>query len=184
MTVQGYDADLASWALITRASGFDTFTATPSSANLRSLLTDETGTGAAVFAGSPTFTGTVSAAAAEFSGLVSTVGVGAGKGTVLDNAAADLGNVSPSVVSLVFIWREGAVSGAALATCFSVRTSASPVCTLNFGFSTNIDVTTSNVTGTTGVDGRTTISATSGSLKIENRSGSTLAYAYLPLRAT
>lgn len=45
------DADLTSWAGITRASGFDTFAATPSSANLRSLLTDETGTGAALFAG-------------------------------------------------------------------------------------------------------------------------------------
>ncbi len=73
-TVQAFDADLASWAGVTRASGFDTFTATPtlanfgslltdeaaglitfmttpSSANLRSLLTDETGTGAAYFAG-------------------------------------------------------------------------------------------------------------------------------------
>lgn len=48
---------LTSWAAITRASGFDTFVATPSSANLRSLLTDETGTGAAVFAGAPTITG-------------------------------------------------------------------------------------------------------------------------------
>lgn len=51
---QTADADLSSWALVTRASGFDTFTVTPSSANLRSLLTDETGTGAAVFATSPT----------------------------------------------------------------------------------------------------------------------------------
>jgi hypothetical protein len=34
-----------------------TFLATPSSANLRSALTDETGTGAAVFATAPTFTG-------------------------------------------------------------------------------------------------------------------------------
>ncbi len=70
--VQAYDADLASWAGVTRASGFDTFAATPSlanlgslltdeasglitfmttpsSANLRSLLTDESGTGAALF---------------------------------------------------------------------------------------------------------------------------------------
>ncbi len=51
--VQAYDADLTSWASVTRASGFDTFAATPSSANLRSLLTDETGSGAAVFATSP-----------------------------------------------------------------------------------------------------------------------------------
>lgn len=52
--VQAYSANLASWSSITRATGFDTFVATPSSANLRGLLTDETGTGAAVFATSPT----------------------------------------------------------------------------------------------------------------------------------
>ena len=49
--VQAWDTDLDSWAAITRASGFDTFVATPSSANLRSLLTDETGTGLAYFQG-------------------------------------------------------------------------------------------------------------------------------------
>ena len=49
--VQAYDADLASWAGVTRASGFDTFAATPTSANLRALLTDEVGTGAAYFVG-------------------------------------------------------------------------------------------------------------------------------------
>lgn len=48
------NADLASWALITRASGFDTFVATPSSANLAALVTGETGSGALVFATSPT----------------------------------------------------------------------------------------------------------------------------------
>lgn len=53
---QPKDADLTSWAGVTRAAGFDTFAATPSSANLRSLLTDETGTGSAVFATSPTLT--------------------------------------------------------------------------------------------------------------------------------
>lgn len=55
--VQAYDADLASWAGITRASGFDTFVATPSSANLASLVTDETGSGSLVFATSPTMSG-------------------------------------------------------------------------------------------------------------------------------
>jgi hypothetical protein len=55
-TYQPIDADLTSWAAITRASGFDTFTSAPSSANLRSVVTDETGTGALVFAGSPVFT--------------------------------------------------------------------------------------------------------------------------------
>jgi hypothetical protein len=48
---QPASANLTSWAAITRASGFDTWTATPSSANLRALLTDETGTGLAYFQG-------------------------------------------------------------------------------------------------------------------------------------
>lgn len=38
-------------------TGVGTFLATPSSANLRAALTDETGTGAAVFAGAPDFSG-------------------------------------------------------------------------------------------------------------------------------
>lgn len=59
--------------LATGISGFGagatTFLSTPSSANLRSMLTDETGTGEAVFSDTPTFTGmfripTASAAAA------------------------------------------------------------------------------------------------------------------------
>lgn len=56
LTYQPLDSDLTSWAGVTRASGFDTFATTPSSANLKSLVTDETGTGALVFGTSPTFT--------------------------------------------------------------------------------------------------------------------------------
>jgi hypothetical protein len=56
-TGQPLDADLTSWAGVTRASGFDTFAATPSSANLKTLVTDETGSGGAlVFATGPTLT--------------------------------------------------------------------------------------------------------------------------------
>lgn len=51
---QPLDADLTSWAAVTRAAGFDAFVATPSSANLASLITNETGTGALVFGTSPT----------------------------------------------------------------------------------------------------------------------------------
>jgi len=47
---QPLDADLTSWAAITRAAGFDTFTATPTSANLASLVTDENGSGTLIFA--------------------------------------------------------------------------------------------------------------------------------------
>lgn len=55
-TGQPLDSDLTSWGSVARASGFDTWVATPSSANLISLLSDETGTGANVFGTSPGFT--------------------------------------------------------------------------------------------------------------------------------
>lgn len=45
------DADLTSWAAVTRAAGFDTWVATPTSANLRALITDEVGTGGLYFVG-------------------------------------------------------------------------------------------------------------------------------------
>lgn len=48
---QASAAALTSWASVARASGFDTFAGTPSSANLRALLTDEAGTGSLYFTG-------------------------------------------------------------------------------------------------------------------------------------
>jgi len=53
---QAADADLTTWAGITPGAGVGTFLATPSSANLRSAVTDETGTGVLVFGTSPDFT--------------------------------------------------------------------------------------------------------------------------------
>jgi hypothetical protein len=53
-TVQAYDADLTTWAGITPGANVGTFLATPSSANLASAVTDETGSGALVFATTPT----------------------------------------------------------------------------------------------------------------------------------
>lgn len=55
-------------------TGIATFLATPSSANLASAVTDETGTGALVFAGSPTFTGTANFAAISTTGNVTVAG--------------------------------------------------------------------------------------------------------------
>jgi len=54
---QSYDADLTTWAGVTPGSGVATFLATPSSANLATALTGETGSGAAVFGTSPTLSG-------------------------------------------------------------------------------------------------------------------------------
>ena len=49
-------------------TGIATFLGTPSSANLITAVTDETGTGTLVFSASPTFTGTVNAASLTLSG--------------------------------------------------------------------------------------------------------------------
>lgn len=81
-TYQPLDADLTSWAGVTRASGFDTFTATPSSANLASLLTDETGSGAAVFGTAPAISDP------DFTGLVD-----------IQQTAALTGDISPSQIT-------------------------------------------------------------------------------------
>lgn len=79
---QPLDSDLTSWAGVTRASGFDTFAATPSSANLRALLTDETGTGIAYFVGGALGTPS-SATLTSATGLpISTGLTGAGTGVL------------------------------------------------------------------------------------------------------
>lgn len=82
---QPLDADLTSWAGVTRAAGFDTFVATPSSANLKTLVSDETGSGALVFATSPT--------------LVTPV-LGAATGTSIAlTGALDLSNVTTATLT-------------------------------------------------------------------------------------
>jgi hypothetical protein len=53
---RAFDSDITLWAGITPAAGVGTVLATPSSANLLAALTDETGTGSAVFGTSPTLT--------------------------------------------------------------------------------------------------------------------------------
>lgn len=66
-------------------TGVATFLATPSSANLAAAITDETGTGALVFAASPTLTGTITAAAANFSGNVTAANLVPTTGLTLTN---------------------------------------------------------------------------------------------------
>lgn len=92
-TVQAYDADLASWAGITRASGFDTFAATPSSTNLRALLTDEVGTGAAYFVGgalgTPASATLTNATGLPVSGIAASTSAALGVGSVELGHATD-----------------------------------------------------------------------------------------------
>jgi hypothetical protein len=53
---QPLDADLTSWAAVTRAAGIDAWIAAPSSANMRATVTDETGAGLMMFNSSPDIT--------------------------------------------------------------------------------------------------------------------------------
>jgi hypothetical protein len=87
--VQAHDADLDSWAGVTRASGFDTFAGTPSSANLAGLVSDETGTGALVFANSPTLV--TPALGTPASGVVTNL-----TGTASININGTVGATTPS----------------------------------------------------------------------------------------
>ena len=67
-----YEATGDTWEWQTCGTGGSNFATTSinTSLKLASIVTDETGNGALVFAGSPTLTGTLSAAAANFSGNV------------------------------------------------------------------------------------------------------------------
>src|SRR4029077_600694 len=69
---QAADTDLTTWAGITPVAAVGTWIATPSSANLRSALTDENGTGALLFSGAttPDFTTGFTVGAAAGSGKV------------------------------------------------------------------------------------------------------------------
>jgi hypothetical protein len=69
-------------------TGVATFLATPSSANLAAALTDETGTGAAVFANSPAFTGTPTFAGSS-SGTTGLKASATASGTLTLPAATD-----------------------------------------------------------------------------------------------
>lgn len=112
-TFQPLDSDLTSWAGVTRASGFDTFTATPSianlmalltddatglgtflttpsSVNLKALVTDETGSGALVFATSPTLVTPVLGVASATSITVGNTGLIVGSSTPFSDSSGTL----------------------------------------------------------------------------------------------
>lgn len=94
---QPLDADLTSWAGVTRASGFDAFAATPSSANLRALLSDEVGTGTAYFVGgalgTPASATLTNATGLPLTGLVSDTTTALGIGSI------NLGHASDTTLS-------------------------------------------------------------------------------------
>lgn len=107
-TFQPLASNLTSWASVTRGTGFDTFAATPSSANLASLVTDETGSGALVFGTSPTLSGPTisgspSASGATWSnlGAVTTIDINGGTvdGTIVGGASAAAGTFTTATAN-------------------------------------------------------------------------------------
>lgn len=102
-TFQPLDSDLTSWAGVTRASGFDTFVATPSSTNLRSLVTDETGSGSLVFATSPTLVtpilGTPTSGTLTNCTGLPVAGITSSTSTALGVGSLELGHASDTTLS-------------------------------------------------------------------------------------
>ena len=119
VTVQAYDADLTSWAGVTRASGFDTFATTPSSANLRALLSDEEGTGAAYFVGGAL--GTPSSATLTNATGLPVSGITASTSTALGVGSIELGHATDTTISRVSAGVI-AVEGVNIATSSSTNT--------------------------------------------------------------
>jgi hypothetical protein len=117
---QPLDSDLTSWAAVTRASGFDTWVASPTSANLRALLTDETGTGALYFAGGNA--GTPSAITLTNGTGLPVSGIAASTSAALGVGSIELGHASDTTIaraSAGVVTIEGStvlVSGGALGT--------------------------------------------------------------------
>lgn len=94
---QPLDSDLTSWAGVTRAAGFDTFATTPSSANLRALLSDETGTGIAYFVGGAL--GTPSSATLTNATGLPVSGITASTSTALGVGSIELGHASDTTLA-------------------------------------------------------------------------------------
>ena len=158
VTVQAYDADLTTWAGITPATGVGTFLATPSSANLAAAVTNETGTGALVFATSPTLVtpalGTpASGTLTNTTGLPIATGV-SGLGTGVATAlAVNVGSAGAPVVNGGAL---GTPSSGSLANCTAYPGTSALVTTgaLNSGSITSgfgsIDVGTDAISGGVG----------------------------------
>ena len=94
-------------------TGIATFLATPSSTNLAAAVTDETGTGTLVFSVSPTFTGTVGAAAITTTGNVTVGGNATITGDLTVNGTTTIINTDNLSIEDKFIVLGRAVGGTA-----------------------------------------------------------------------
>lgn len=115
-------AALTSWAGVTRAAGFDAFTAAPSSANLRTLLTDETGTGAAYFQngalGTPASGTATNLTGLPYAGLLA---------AAISTAAEYLSNTASKLASINSLWAA------------AVPVALTPAATITANFGTFLD---------------------------------------------
>jgi hypothetical protein len=153
---------------VTRASGFDTFAATPSSANLAGLVSDETGTGALVFANSPTLV--TPALGTPASGVVTNL-----TGTASININGTVGATTPTTGAFTTLTTSGnttlgdasidtvtvngymGVGGAASSGISVFATSAALTGTAQIGFASNI---VGNSAATTSVNAYTALPST------------------------
>lgn len=132
------------------ATGIATFLGTPSSANLIAAVTDETGTGALVFAASPTLSGTIGGAL-TFSGTHTLSSALTYGGVTLSNAVTGTGNMvlsaSPTLSGTVggALTFSGALTLSSALTYGGVTLSNSVQGTGSMVLSTSPALTTPNV---------------------------------------
>jgi hypothetical protein len=96
---QTASAALTSWAAVVRAAGFDSFADNPTSANLRGLMIDETGTGLAYFQngdlGTPTAGNAANLTGLPYGGLLA---------AAIATAAEYLANTANKLASVNALW--------------------------------------------------------------------------------
>lgn len=151
-------------------TGVATFLATPSSANLAAALTDETGTGANVFANTPTLVTPIlgtptSGTLTNCSGLPLT-GLVSDTTTALGVGSIELGNASDTTVSRASAGRI-AVEGVNVVTVSSTDTLTNKTLT-------SPTISSPTITGNTSASGTITTSASGGFISNATLSGTTV----------
>lgn len=96
---------------------------------------------------------------------------------IADDAVATI--YTDAVSGVLVIWLTGTTAGAQAGSVVLVRSGATGPHAVLLANGTAVEVTTSDVTGTTGTDNKYTISATATALKIENRLGGTRTFNWL-----
>ena len=189
-------------------TGVATFLATPSSANLRSALTDETGTGSAVFATSPTLVTPVLGVATgtSFQGIIGNVTPAAGAFTTLSASSivtlqSSTNPNSRNLATKNLIYNEGAAGNAGFEfknltsgnlQYFTIESgdvmqfSAQAGQKFIFSGATKLETTSggASITGTLGVSGVSTFAAGTLSLPAITTTGDTNTGIFFPAADT